>query len=156
MDKTGYKPQNDTETAVHHLYEQLLTYWNKRDAAGFASLFAADASVVGFDGSQMNGRSEIQSTLKDVFDQHPTAAYVFKIREIRNLGDNTMLLRSVVGMVPPGKSVINPAVNAIQSPVATKKDSGWVIAVFQNTPAQFHGKPDLAASLSIELRALHP
>jgi uncharacterized protein (TIGR02246 family) len=154
MGQEIYKPGNDEETAVHRLYEQLLTYWNKRDAHRFAGLFAEAASVIGFDGSQMNGRPEIESALKGVFDNHPTASYVFKIREIKNLSADVMLLRSVVGMVPPGKSDINPATNAIQSLVAKKHGNEWVIMLFQNTPAQFHGRPELAEELTKELQEL--
>jgi uncharacterized protein (TIGR02246 family) len=102
----------------------------------------------------MNGRSEIESSLKKIFDGHQTSAYVFKIREIRDLSADVMLLRSVVGMVPPGKSDINPPVNAIQSLVAIKQNGLWIIELFQNTPAQFHGRPELAEELSKELREL--
>ena len=49
---------------------------------------------------------------------------------------------------------INPAVNAIQSLVAVTRDGRWRIALFQNTPAQFHGRPELAQQLTEELRQL--
>ena len=38
---------------VVELYTQLLEAWNARSADAFAALFTADASVVGFDGSQI-------------------------------------------------------------------------------------------------------
>jgi hypothetical protein len=56
-------------------------------------------------------------------------------------------------MVAPGASDINPAVNAIQSLVAVKLAPGWRIALFHNTPAAFHGRPDLAETLTEENRA---
>ena len=40
------------EDAVSELHKQVLDAWNRRDAADFAALFAVDAYVVGFDGSQ--------------------------------------------------------------------------------------------------------
>jgi len=55
-------------------------------------------------------------------------------------------------MVPPGKSDLNPAVNAVQTLVAARQDSRWRIAVFQNTPAAFHGRPELSERLTEELR----
>jgi len=65
------------------------------------------------------------------------------------------MVRAVAGMVPPGKSGIDPALNAVQSVVATKALTGeWRIALFQTTPAQFHGRPDLVQQLTDELRQL--
>ncbi len=57
-------------------------------------------------------------------------------------------------MHPPDQKEINPAANAIQSLVAVRASSGWRIAHFQNTPAQFHGRPELADALTEELRQL--
>jgi hypothetical protein len=62
--------------------------------------------------------------------------------------------RAVVGMVPPAQSDLNPAVNAIQTLVAAKRDGKWRIALFQNTPAQFHGRPELVQQLTEELRQI--
>jgi len=76
------------------------------------------------------------------------------VREVRFLSTDIALLRAVVGMVPPGQNDINPAVNAIQSLVAVKDKDIWRITLFQNTPAQFHGRPELAEELTKELRQL--
>lgn len=157
MTSPVYKPQtlNPTDEAtIVSLYHQLLDAWNRHNASDFAALFETEAAIVGFDGSQMNGRAEIESTLRQIFADHVTSAYVGKIREVRFLSSETAVLRAVVGMIPPGKSDLNPAVNAIQSLVAAKHEGHWHIALFQNTPAQFHGRPDLATALAEELREL--
>jgi uncharacterized protein (TIGR02246 family) len=142
------------EALIADLYHQLLDAWNRRDAEAFANLFAADGSLVGFDGSPIDGRAEIDSHLRPIFADHPTAAYISKIREVRLLSLETALLRAVVGMIPPGQHDINPATNAIQSLVVVKDGGDWRIAMYQNTPAQFHGRPDESAALTAELRAL--
>ncbi len=142
------------EAAVSSLYKQLIDAWNRRDAAAYAALFTEDANVVGFDGSQMNGSIEIQQSLQQIFADHITASYVSKIRGVWFLTPETAILRSVAGMVPPGQPDLNPAVNAIQSIVAVRQGSQWRIALFQNTPAQFHGRPDLSEALTEELRQL--
>lgn len=144
----------EDEHAVLSLYEQLLDSWNRRDAEAYAVLFAPDGHVVGFDGSQMDGRDEIEATIGQIFADHQTATYVGKVREVKLLAPEVALLRAVVGMVPPGGSDINPEVNAIQSLVAVKQAGLWHIVLFQNTPAQFHGKPELAEALTEELRQL--
>jgi uncharacterized protein (TIGR02246 family) len=142
------------EAGVSALYRQLLDCWNRRAAAEFAALFAEDGSSVGFDGSQLNGRSAIEASLRQIFADHQTAAYVAKIREVRFLTPETAILRAVAGMVPAGQTDLNPAVNAVQSLVAAKSMGRWRIALFQNTPAQFHGRPELAQKLTEELRKL--
>ena len=133
------------------LYRQLLDAWNARDAAAFAGLFSDDGSVIGFDGSPMNGCEAIASTLAGIFDSHPTACYVAKVREVRRLAPEVHLLRSIVGMVPPGKTELNPAVNAVQSLVAVGRGADMRIALLHNTPVAFHGRPELAEQLTHEL-----
>jgi uncharacterized protein (TIGR02246 family) len=142
------------ESEVRALYWQILACWNKRSAEEMAVLFAEDGNVVGFDGSPLNGRAEIQTEMSRIFAEHQTAAYVGKIREVRFLSAEVALLRAVAGMVPPGQTDIYPAVNTIQTLVAVARDGVWRIDLYQNTPAQFHGRPELAQQLTEELRQL--
>jgi uncharacterized protein (TIGR02246 family) len=142
------------ELAIRGLYQQLLDCWNRRNARELAALFAKDGQQVGFDGSQYNGQAEIESAISQIFADHQTATYVGKIREVRFLTPDVAILRAVVGMVPPGQSDLNPAVNAIQTLVAAKHENQWHIALFQNTPAQFHGRPELSEAITEELRQL--
>jgi uncharacterized protein (TIGR02246 family) len=141
------------ESAVRALYQGILASWNARDAAEFAALFTDDAEVIGFDGSQMIGWPEIETTVRQIFADHETGAYVGIIRSVRFLAPAVALLRAVSGVVPAGQSDLNPALNAQQTLIATKHDGAWRITLYQNTPAQFHGRPDLAQRLTDELRA---
>lgn len=150
-----------SDTEIRRLYFQLLDAWNRRSAGDFAAPFAVDGNLIGFDGSQVDGREAIAAHIGQVFADHQTGAYVGKIREVRLQPSEVAILRAVVGMVPPGQTDINPAVNAIQSLVAVKQEGGWCIVLFQATPAQFHGRPELVQQLTDELRqllqpALHP
>jgi uncharacterized protein (TIGR02246 family) len=144
-----------TRDATVSLYTRLLDGWNRRDAAAFAAQFATDGSTVGYDGSQMDGRDAIESELARIFAHHTPATYVAKVREVRTLGPGVMLLRAVVGMVPPGQSALDPERNAIQSLVAMLEGGESRIALFHNTPAQFHGRPQLTEQLTAELTAVH-
>jgi uncharacterized protein (TIGR02246 family) len=147
------------EIEVRALYRQLLDGWNKRSADEYAALFTHDGSVVGFDGSMLDGPTEIESEFRRIFANHPTAAYVAKVRSVRFLAPEVAVLRAVAGMVPPGQADLNPAVNAVQTLVAAKHDGKWRVELFQNTPAQFHGRPELVQQLTEELRQLlrtHP
>ena len=139
---------------IEELYKKLLESWNQQDAKKYASCFIDDSRVIGFDGSQMNSKDEIESEIGSIFADHQTAAYVSKVREVRFLNPDVALLRAVAGMVPPGEKKLNPAANAIQSLVAIKNSTGWKIVLFHNTPAQFHGRPEQSEALTRELQKL--
>lgn len=62
-------------TQIEKLYKELLDSWNNQDAKGMASLFAIDGSSVGFDGSQMNGKMQIESEIRQIFRSHQTARF---------------------------------------------------------------------------------
>jgi uncharacterized protein (TIGR02246 family) len=143
-------PAADRET--RELYRQLLEAWDKRNARDFALLFAPDGNIVGFDGTQVFGQAEIGAHISEIFSHHQTARYVSIVREVRSIADGVTILSAVAGMVPPDKDDIKPDVNAVQTMVAVKTDGARKIALFQNTPAAFHGRPDDAKKLTEELR----
>lgn len=143
------------DAAVRDLYSRLLDAWNRRSAEGYAALFTPDGTIIGFDGSTMVG-ADIQRHLAAIFTDHPTATYVAKIRDVRSLGSRAILLRASVGMIPPGGTDLIPARNAHQVLVAEQHEGAWRIVLFQNTPAQYHGRPDLAEQHTAELRQLLP
>lgn len=144
---------SDWDRATRDLYAHLLEAWDKRNARDFALLFASEGNLVGFDGSQVNGQLEVGAHLSEIFTHHQTPRYVSIVREVRLLATDATLLRANTGLVPPGKDDIDPALNAVQSVVAVQKGGAWKIVLFQNTPAVFHERPDLAKKLTEELRA---
>ncbi|WP_413943564.1 SgcJ/EcaC family oxidoreductase [Bdellovibrio sp. HCB-162] len=145
-------PSHLDENPIHVLYHNLLQAWNQQSALGMAELFTSDGNMIGFDGSLANGQNEIGEHLAPIFLSHPTATYISKVREVRFLSPTVAMLRAVAGMIPRGKNDIMPAVNAIQTVVAVKNHEHWRIALFQNTPAAFHGRQQLADDLTKELR----
>ena len=141
-------------TEVEDLYNKLIDAWNKRDAKGMSDQFAEQGFQIGFDGSKLIGKEEILAHLNPIFEEHPTAPYITKIKEIRSLGTDAAILHAIAGMIPSGKSDIEPTVNVHQTLVAVKKNNGWQVELFQNTPAQFHGRPELVEEMTEELRQL--
>jgi uncharacterized protein (TIGR02246 family) len=157
MDSDTFGPQDSPspdEIEVRELYRQMLDGWNKRSAGAFAAPIAEDGDLIGFDGSQLIGRSEIVSMLQRIFADHPTAPYVSKVRGVRFLSPDVAVLRAIVGMIPPAQPDLDPNLNALQTLIASKRDGQWRIVLFQNTPAQFHGRPDLVQQMTEELRQL--
>ena len=140
------------ERAVQALYSALLHAWNERDAEAFAAPFLAEGSMIGYDGSIVDGQAEIAQHTGDIFRHHQTPIYVARVKRVRFLTPESAIVRGHVGMPTAPTLDINPALNAIQSLVAQRVDGVWRIALFQNTPAQFHGRPDLVAAMTEELQ----
>lgn len=75
------------------------------------------------------------------------------MRSIRFLNPEVGILIAVGGLVKPDKNDISQELNAVQTLVALKQDKEeWKIAIYQNTPAAFHGRPELGEQLTEELR----
>jgi uncharacterized protein (TIGR02246 family) len=144
------------ETQVRALYDRLIEGWNTRSADAMSEPFAEDGEIIGFDGSQFKMRAKIAAHLRQVFADHPTPPYWVRVKEVRFLSAESALLRAISGMVPPGKSDIEPTLNTHQTLAAVKQNGKWEIALFQNTPAQFHMSPELRQQMTEELRQLLP
>lgn len=136
------------KNAIQNLYNAYLKAWNNRDAKAMAALVTDDCLMIGFDGSTMHGGVEIENAIGQIFKDHQTSAYVGIIQEVCFLSDDVAILNSNAGMIPPGKNTIKPDVNAIQVLTAVYQDDKWKIAAFQNTPAAFHGRPEMVAEFT--------
>lgn len=142
------------EQAVRALYQRMLDGWNARDGEAMAAPFAGDGEMIGFDGSEVAGRAAISAIMSAIFADHPTPEYVAIVRGVRFPMPDCAILRADTGLIPRGKSDINPDLNARHALVAIRRNGAWAIAHFQNTPAQLHGRPDLVTALTAELRAV--
>lgn len=144
----------DRINEVQAVYNQLLDAWNSQSARGMADLFTEDGESIGFDGSQSIGSEEIFKHLNPVFENHSTARFISKIKDVNFLSSDIAMLRAIAGMIPPQQSDINPKVNTHHTLVVVKIDGQWRIKLFQNTPAQFHGRPELVEQMTNELKEL--
>jgi uncharacterized protein (TIGR02246 family) len=153
MTVSSTKLVNDAEQQLRALYQQVHEAWNARSAAAFAAPFAADGKTIGYDGSVHDGRDGIAAELEAVFKDHETARYVGVVKSVRTIGENAAVLHAIAGLVPPGSDKVNPDVNSHQTLTACRDDDGvWRIVLFQNTPAQFHGRPELLEDMTEQLQ----
>lgn len=139
---------------VEELYQQLIDAWNKRDADAFAGLFILDGETVGFDGSAMTGRGTIAEQLRAIFAGHPTAPYVGKILGVTTVTTDVAIVRAAAGMAKGGVGPLDSSLTSIQRLTAVHRGGDWRVALFHNTPAQFHGRADDLAKLTAELQAI--
>lgn len=139
------------EKEVLEQYLSFLQGWNQQDAAKMAASCATNCLIIGYDGSQMSGRQQIEQELGGIFSQHRTSAYVYNIRSVTFLHAQIAQIVAVVGMLAPGQKQVDPALNAIQVVTLVKLNGHWLIELLQNTPAQYHQRPELAQALTLEL-----
>jgi len=142
------------ENEVRTLYDNLITAWNDHDGRAMAATFAEDGVIIGFDGSVSSGSQAIGSEMANIFADHETGRYAVKVTSVRELGQHAAILRAIAGLVPPGRTAINPETNSHQSVVAEMQHGQWRIVLFQNTPAHFHGRPSLVEEMTRELQAV--
>lgn len=142
----------DDSQEIQSLYKRLLNAWNEQNARGMADLFAEEGELIGFDGSQALRPEQIYSHLAPIFKDHPTARFVSKVKAVRWLANNVAVLRAIAGMVPRGQSDLNATANTHHTLVVQQEAGKWRIQLFQNTTAQFHGRPELVEQMTEELR----
>ena len=152
---TSSKPSIDNnEVVIRSLYFQMIDGWNKGNGEAFASPFAEDADLVGFDGTHLKGRQEIASFHQQLFDTFVKGSrLVGKIRNVRFLNPDVAIMHAVGGTIMAGQSDIEPERNSIHTLVIMKEsDDKWRVTAFQNTRAQYIGRPEMAHELTEELR----
>lgn len=137
---------------IKDLYQKLIQAWNNRNAQEMADQFTTQGELIGFDGSQVIGRDNIFAHVQPIFADHPTPPFTSVVKDIRQLSTEVVRLRAIVGMLPTGKMELDPQLNAHQTLIAVKENNVWRVELFQNTPAQFHGRPDLVEQMTKELR----
>lgn len=152
-DDSDDSDNKDAAAAARDTYRQLLVAWNERDARTFSALFDADGVMIGYDGSSADGAEAILDHLGPIFENHPTATYLAHVIDARQIGSGLVMVRAMAGMVPPGENQVNPAVNALHTVLLRTGNGDPSIVLFQNTPAQYHGRQDLSDE---HLKTLEP
>jgi uncharacterized protein (TIGR02246 family) len=144
------------KATIRTLYQQLMDGWNRGSGEAFAAPFAEDGDLVGFDGTHLKGRREIVSFHQQLFDTYVKGSrLVGKVRSVRFLTTDVAIMHAVGATIMADQTDIDPERNSIQTLVATKDNKGeWRLAAFQNTRAQFLGRPKEAQAMTDELRRL--
>jgi uncharacterized protein (TIGR02246 family) len=139
---------------VEDLYAQLIDAWNRRDAEAFANLFTLDGETIGFDGSELAGQAAIRAELSRVFADHTPNKYIYKVHKVETVTTDVAIVRAIAGMRPPGLTGFEPKLHAVHRLTAVHRGPEWRIVLFQTTPAQLHGRPDLVAAVTAELESV--
>ncbi len=127
MYESASTPESADEVAIRSLYQQAMDGWNRGSGEAFASPFAEDGDLVGFDGTHLKGRQEIASFHQQLFDTYVKGTrLVGKIRSVRFLTSDVALMHVVGGTIMAGQTDIEPERNSVQTLVATKTEGNGV------------------------------
>jgi uncharacterized protein (TIGR02246 family) len=155
---SSHKPKtldlkSDDEAAIRKLYQQMIDGWNEGRGDAFAAPYTDDSDFIGFDGTYMKGRQEIASFHQMLFNKFLRGSRLIgKIRSIRFVTMDVAIMIAVGGTVMAGRSDIDADRNSIHTLVAVKHNVKWYFTAFQNSRAQFIGRPEESHALTEELR----
>jgi uncharacterized protein (TIGR02246 family) len=143
---------SDDEAAIQDLYQQMIDGWNAGNGNAFAAPYTDDSDFIGFDGTYMKGRQEIASFHQMLFDKFLRGSRLIgKIRSMRFVTMDIAIMIAVGGTVMAGQSDVEPERNSIHTIVAVKYDNHWYFTAFQNSRAQYIGRPEESQALTEEL-----
>lgn len=124
------------ETAVAEVLDRLYTAWAANDADAFASLFTEDATAI-LPGSYRDGRQGIRAAQAAGFaGPLKGSSATSKIRGIRSLGADAVLVVSDDSVLLAGESEVPAARVVTATWVLTKQDGQWLIASYHNAPRE--------------------
>jgi uncharacterized protein (TIGR02246 family) len=142
--------QSTGEAVFRALYQQLMDGWNEGSGAAFATPFAEDGDLIGFDGTHLKGRREIAQFHQGLFETYLKGSrLVGQVTSSRFLSPNAALIHAVGGTVMRGKSAPSPERDSIQTLVLRKHNGEWRIAAFQNTRVRPMGASFIGALIWI-------
>jgi len=145
--------KHDDESSIRALYQQTINGWNVSNGDAFAAPYTYDSDFIGFDGTYLKGRQQIASFHQMLFDKFLKGSQLIgKIKSIRFVTSDIAIMIAVGGTVMAGQSDIELERNSIHTIVAVKCDNNWYFTAFQNTRAQYIGRPEESQALTEELR----
>jgi uncharacterized protein (TIGR02246 family) len=119
------------EAAIRENVKQMVSGWNTKSGALFATPFTEDADYVVINGNYIKGRAAIEQGHQRIFDTvYKDTTLTLEIKQIRFLRPDIAVVHVSGHREGPAKE---PAQGAMITMVMTKEKQGWKIAAFQNT-----------------------
>ncbi|MFI9457160.1 DUF4440 domain-containing protein [Amycolatopsis sp. WAC 01375] len=134
------------QAAIAALTQKVIAAWAYHDADSFAGVFTEDGTMI-LPGVYKKGRDEIRSFLVESFEGNYKGTQVTgRPLEIRFFTPDSGVLITQGGVLGPGETEVADSQSIRASWTVVKRDGGWQLASYQNTPAkQQLPKPGTAA-----------
>jgi uncharacterized protein (TIGR02246 family) len=137
--QTSVQPSaSQDETAIRHLFQNLIISWNKGDAQAYAAQFTEDSDYIAFDGSHFKGRKANADNHQKLFDSFLKGSTLEGqgITDLRFLSPEVALLHMIGTVKLKWQKKPAPGRLSIQTLVAVKQDGEWKFAAFHNSRIQ--------------------
>ena len=119
------------EAAIRENVNQMVSGWNTKSGAVFATPFAEDADYVIINGSCIKGREVIAKSHQGIFDSiFKDTTLTLNVKQIRFVRPEVAVVHVSGHRDGPTKDLVQDAMITL---VMTKEKQGWKIAAFQNT-----------------------
>jgi uncharacterized protein (TIGR02246 family) len=123
-----------SEASVRALHTQMIEAYNRGDAAGAASAFAAEGTLVTGDATRYVTPSEIERYLSRLLAKLPKGTlFIATVTNVRFAGRDTVVLTSEGGWLYPGERTVSDKNQGIQTLVALRHKGVWRALLFQRT-----------------------
>lgn len=134
---------------IQGIVQHLEDAWNRYDSAGFAAVFAEDATFIHIFGGQLDGRTAIEAAHRNIFETIYRGSHAsFVLRSMRFLRPDVVVVftRAQVKFKEGDKA---REIETRPTLVVVKEQDKWQIVAFQNTkvsevPAAAQGAARLA------------
>ena len=124
----------DSKAEILSVVSGLAEAWRAGDGEAWAAAFADDADFTVWFGMSLKGKEQIAWGHQLIFDSfYAGTVFDLEAKQIRFLGEDVAIVHMQGSVVAPGQEA-SPEPDAVPIAVLNRKDSGWKIVAFQNTP----------------------
>jgi uncharacterized protein (TIGR02246 family) len=132
---TTNQARSTDEAAIHSVLAGVYQAWDTGDADAFVAEYTEDASAI-LPGSYLGSREEIRQTMAGSFGTFLKGSTTTnRIDRIRFLGADAAVVVSETGILFAGESEVPADRIANATWVLERRDSGWLVAAYHNSPA---------------------
>jgi uncharacterized protein (TIGR02246 family) len=141
------EPVQGEQRDLHALYQGVMDGWSRGSGADFAAGWADEAQLIGFDGTHLRGRAEIEWFHEPLFQTHLKGTrLVGEVTQVEFPAPDVAVLHARGGTIMPGDALPTPERDSLQTLVAVRRDGEWQLLAFQNTRLRPMGQ-DFASTL---------
>ncbi|MEU4378434.1 SgcJ/EcaC family oxidoreductase [Micromonospora echinofusca] len=133
---TSTESVTDAQQAAAAIPQRIIEAWARHDADAFAAQFAEDGTMI-LPGLYRKGRTEIRDFMAAGFaGPYRGTRVTGQPFEVRILSSDTALLLTEGGVLAEGESAVAPERAIRASWLLHRQDGRWLLAAYQNSPAQ--------------------
>lgn len=111
----------------------MIAAWNRGDAAAFAAPFAADATLIAFEGTQLDGRDAIAEFHQALFaKQRKGTRLDCDVKFVRFLDPETAVMHARCGVILAGRERPMASRESMQLFVCTRRSGEWRISALMS------------------------